>query len=128
MKVSIKFIVIVLESVLVFTLSTMLLILSLKNVEIPAFDHQGPEMLLRDWNVKPLTQVTIATENGLCPSGYFPMFTQKWPGTVEGCLVEGDLVLTTDEYFDEFLSDFDAPECEKIPANPAVIQERTMPD
>jgi hypothetical protein len=55
MKVSIKFIVIVLESVLVFTLSVLLMILSLNNVEIPVFNHAGPEMLLRDWKAQPLT-------------------------------------------------------------------------
>jgi hypothetical protein len=125
-KVSVKFIIILLECFVVMTLSIMLLVLCNKDVSVPVYDLMGPSMLLRDWSAKPLIDIYIPDNDMRCPSGYDPIFTQKWPGTVKGCLVDDDLVMTYDEYFNEFIGDFDAPDCTPIEAQPAVIQEEIL--
>ena len=93
-EVSIKFIVILFEVFIATTVAVLLLYVSLEKIKVVTFDLTGPSMMLQDWEKEPLIDVQVVGASEECPNNFYPLFNQTWPGTVQGCLVDGVEVLT----------------------------------
>ena len=53
----------------------------LKYEEVPIV-----ERVIKNWNDQPLLNITTAAVDQACPSGFMPMLTTEWPGTIDYCI------------------------------------------